>query len=351
MKVAILGAGATAGTFPEVCAAADFLQRLDRVRRGKPPWANEYPALAAVVEDAPTGGRAQKGLEEIWTHLDYYAKLNRVVFGDPVRPDADRYPGASPQLRRALLEAYALRAEMPDVLADARAGVRFTLRTILDDLPPGSVIVSFNWDTAAEEIADLLGKRLSSPPLRVLAPGEPWTAPDKITLVKPHGSLSWRHDDVSASPCRVQSVELDGSPRLTPMRPAEVSDTRVCEPLVLGAVPIKSELFDRLQQPEHPDVYRTVFFHWVAVVRAIAEASELVVAGYSFPKEDGYGRFLIREGVDQRRRASRPSLPIAYYSLENLGGAFRDIFDEFGKLASWTHRGELLSPAFVKARP
>ena len=70
MKVVILGAGETAGTFPGVGAAANFLERLDKVRRGKRFWADEYPALARAVEDAPTGGRAQKGLEEIWTHLE-----------------------------------------------------------------------------------------------------------------------------------------------------------------------------------------------------------------------------------------------------------------------------------------
>ena len=121
---------------------------------------------------------------------------------------------------------------------------------------------------------------------------------------------------------------------LEPMKPCEVvphhggQDAHFCEPLVLGAVPIKSELLREVQR-EHADVYKRVADQWAQVVCAIAHATELVVAGYGFPPEDRYGHFLLREAAGRR---GRTPLSIVYYSLPsdraNVEASMRDIFGD-----------------------
>ena len=100
------------------------------------------------------------------------------------------------------------------------------------------------------------------------------------------------------------------------------------EPLVLGAVPIKSELIEEVQR-DHPKVHETISSQWRETVDALSEATEVVVIGYSFPAEDAYGRFLLSEAV--RKRPPNMELPeIRYYSLQKdrdqLEKTFREIF-------------------------
>ena len=149
-------------------------------------------------------------------------------------------------LHRAVLDAYAL--------TDERAGVPmaadFTLKRLLGALMPGDALISFNWDTAAEHVAVKLGLDL--------VPAGCAGAKDRVRLIKPHGSVSWPH--CIASPGSTECTVLwedSGAPRFRPMKPEDVSPGspgHFHEPLVLDAVPIKSELLAEVQQ--YPKVPR-----------------------------------------------------------------------------------------------
>ncbi len=313
----MLGAGSTAGTFEGLSGVEGFVGRLERVRGSA--WRREYPHLARAVEDCDVPAGKSPGLDRIWTRIDYYSKLGRAL-------RAGDYP-ASLELHRAVLDAYGLTRE----LAALPTAADFTLKTLLRELEPGDVLISFNWDTAAEHVARALGLDLAAAGCA--------GAEVRIRLIKPHGSLSWPHcaDATGSDECTV--VWEDGSaPRFDPMKPEEVSGSpgHFREPLVLGAVPIKSELLAEVQSG-HPKVYETISDQWAEAVRAITQATELVVAGYGFPPEDGYGHFLLREAA---RRRGRAPLPIAYYSLPDgrsrIEASIRDIF---GTAANYAYRG------------
>src|SRR4029077_8690225 len=115
-----------------------------------------------------------------------------------------------------------------------------------------------------------------------------------------------------------------------------------CEPLVLGAVPIKSELLAEIQR-DHVNVYETIADQWAEDGSAITRAPELVVAGYSFPPEDGYGHFLLREAVAKRGNAPPPI--IAYYALPGDRAKIEaSMCDIFGDCANYVFKGPMKPP-------
>jgi hypothetical protein len=69
MKVVILGAGSTIGTFGRSLGVDGFVQRLDEVR---PDWRDKYKVLASAVADC----RLNR-LDLLWTQVDYAGKLKR----------------------------------------------------------------------------------------------------------------------------------------------------------------------------------------------------------------------------------------------------------------------------------
>jgi hypothetical protein len=86
------------------------------------------------------------------------------------------------------------------------------------------------------------------------------------------------------------------------------------EPLLLGAVPIKSELIEEVQMHYNfREIFQVVMNQWRAVMQTVQEADQIVVVGYSFPKEDQYGRFLFREAIRQRTKP----LKVEFYEVEH----------------------------------
>ncbi len=88
------------------------------------------------------------------------------------------------------------------------------------------------------------------------------------------------------------------------------------EPLLLGAVPIKSELI-REVQCSRPDIFNLVMRHWLVLCYAVATCETLIIAGYSFPKEDLYGRFLFEEAIRFRESWKTGPLRVELYEHAN----------------------------------
>ena len=198
------------------------------------------------------------------------------------------------------------------VVADART-IPFPDNTF-------DVVVSFNYDTLVERLAKRFGLALRH------CRGAPR---DFVKFLKPHGSVSWPLHPVP-------SAVFDGEPLLH-----SLSEDMNNDPLLLGAVPIKSELLREVQiQCGTFDVFQAIMYQWRGIVEAVRDADELVVVGYSFPKEDLYGRFLFQQGV---RRRTHPFETIEYYNRTAKDGA--SILEVFGqKDAKVVWRGPVKRP-------
>jgi hypothetical protein len=336
MKAVILGAGSTIGTFdnPSLGVQA-FADRLDKVR---PAWRNDYPQLADALEKCGSGN-----LDHLWTYMEYTSHLRRSLCPKTDCPRTRDNPDCrghrcegqrfgsdlSGQLRKALLDAYALE----DEFAKLPKAASFTLKDIVGSLRDGDVLISFNWDTVAERLARDLGVSLR-------AAGRPPLDHSSVWLIKPHGSLSWEdrgeHEDLLWNDGR-------GAPRFDPIAVDRVfAGTSYLQPFVLGAVPIKVELLAETQPNQA--VYTVLADQWAAVVDAVSRATELIVVGYGFPAEDGHGRFLFRQAA-RRRPASLSAPATSYYALPHDSGRIEDALrDIFGSGMSYAYLGPVEGP-------
>jgi hypothetical protein len=294
MKTFFVGAGASYGTLygrPECPPVAKYFGSVLKSRH--PSWETEYPGLAKVVRHL---GRPieQLGLEPIWTCIDYYAKLG-CVLPAPSEWDAN----ATLDLKRVLLQLYGSACDKAAALLPETNN--YTLGHLCGtQLNQGDVVISFNYDTVVERVASTFHRVLV--PLPSIGRGE------AIGFAKPHGSVSWRMNWTTR---QVEWLAREGDVAIEAMESAQVDQHH--EPLVLGAVPIKSELIIEVQQRYFPDVWDVVSSQWKLVTHAIRDATSFIIVGYSFPKEDEYGRFLFREAM----RLREEQLPaVEFYELE-----------------------------------
>ena len=87
---------------------------------------------------------------------------------------------------------------------------------------------------------------------------------------------------------------------------------------------MKSELIFEVQRCYAPHVFEVIMNQWQAVVEAVRDADVIVVLGYSFPREDEYGRFFFKEGMRQRHK---PLKRIEYYNVSRACEcAMREVF-------------------------
>jgi hypothetical protein len=313
-KAVLLGAGASRGALGSlrVPVASEFGQSLAEVCPG---WKKEYPALLRAVEHLGLDPDSWP-LEPVWSCIDWYAKLQ------PALPRPKPWEDESPQIKKALLAVYGARC---DDAADHVRDDSTIAQLFQSELQTGDVLISFNYDTIAERVAVRCGRQLRS----ALQGG------DGVLFAKPHGSTSWTLDHRSHE---VTWFSPDGSPLLRSLSAADIDCSR--EPLLLGAVPIKSELIREVQAYcGVVSVFDAISAQWRTVVEAIRDAEALVVVGYSFPVEDRYGRFLVQEGLRLRAR----DLRIEFFEVEDRAAdRAREIFDVFpGRVHELVYRGRV----------
>jgi hypothetical protein len=131
-----------------------------------------------------------------------------------------------PELKRAIVFRYGSRCE--DAAKAIGRSTHCTLVHFLRDrVKPGDAIISFNYDTVVERLAKRLGLKLTH------CLGRPPRG--KVRFAKPHGSVSWQIGDLPVSVPRPPMLRSLSATNI------ETGNART-EPLVPGAVPIKSEL-------------------------------------------------------------------------------------------------------------
>ena len=289
MDLFIIGAGASRGSLSGndvVPTSAEFGEVLCCV---KPNWKDEYPALLEVVNHLELSSDKWP-LEDVWSCLDWYAKLQ------PALPRPKPWSGESRQLKKALLSVFGKRC---DLLANKVAEDSTLANILRQDVKCGDTLVSLNYDTIVEQLAGRFGCQLDARP----------RGGSGVAFAKPHGSTSWA---LNISTHSLDWLSADGTPRITSLTANDVDAGR--EPLLLGTVPIKSELIREIQaQGGTPSVYDVVACQWRVLVEAVRDARRVVLVGYSLPVEDVYGRFLIREGLRLRRN----SVVIQFYERDD----------------------------------
>ena len=303
MKVFILGSGATAGTLPSCPTTPGFGTALQG-RLAPKRLEGKYPELAKVVADLwpeqKAGGSAWD-LAHAWTLIDYFSKFPSLRCG------GDYGPQASFELHAALLEVYG-RKLCDDLEALLQTGNGFTLLDIVAEVRPGDVVVSFNWDVSVEIMAAKMGVQLVQAPHLVTM---------GVSFIKLHGSVSWPRTIV---PPWIVNTRATPAPCREPMEPDDVikncvehpcNDCR--QPFVIGAVPIKTELIGQFQGGHAGSPYTVLMEQWKCFMDALAAADEVVIAGYNFPDDDGYGRFLVKEAIARRGRLLRR---LYFYELD-----------------------------------
>ncbi len=137
---------------------------------------------------------------------------------------------------------------------------------------------------------------------------------------------------------KLEAEDADGCPLLESLGVDEVK-MNTKEPLLLGAVPIKSELIAEVQKNAgFPEIHTVITLQWRNLILWLSEAEKLTVLGYSFPKEDHYGRFLFQEAVRLRREklpVERQKLLVDFYELDgeprkNTESAIEEVFESTG---------------------
>lgn len=291
MKAFLFGAGSTCGT-AGAPIAADFGAELAFL---DPDWPVHYPAIHTVVKHLGLP-LDRWGLEEVWSCIDFTSKLHRAI------PDARNDPGESPQLKKALLKVFGKRLD--EFTNRHEVTEEFTLGYLLRrEVADDDCLVSFNYDTVMERVAKQSDRRLRVAGIASTDPG--------AILVKPHGSTSWA---MNLSKYTLDWHSSRGGPRLDSLGLEDV-DARV-EPLLLGTVPIKSELIREVQcVGGFLRIFKTIMQQWRAVVAAVRHADSLIAVGYGFPKEDHYGRFLIEEGLRLRKADKMAAPKVEFYEL------------------------------------
>jgi hypothetical protein len=298
MRLFLFGAGATIGTLglPGVKQFGPALERC------APSWWSDakYSKLARFVAEmrgTPGDSSGDWYLDELWTRLDYVAKLFPAL--ESLGAQRDDGGEASQALHRAVAAVYGPLNE--HALSEAWRGAEpFTLRAVLGQVQPGDVVVSLNWDVLVEWL--LMNCRFPLRAARVVQMPHSSSAGD-VRFVKPHGSLSWRRTMPAGLEPDFEWSNNDGSPLTRAMRPEDIRNESgvIYQPLLLGAIPIKSEILREVQGNEHSFVHSRVMEQWKALCEALRDSDELHVVGYSFPPEDGYGHFMLAEAARARR--------------------------------------------------
>jgi hypothetical protein len=154
------------------------------------------------------------------------------------------------------------------------------IRIFIENLRAGDVIITFNWDTLVE--MGLLEKRVAFNLTERLNSG--------ITVLKLHGSLSWKVLDEGINPSHPEHFfNLSNEDRIICLKDhnyLDTWDTLDQPPYIISPVSNKA--------PLHTAFLKKI---WHEAFNSLIRANKIVVIGYSLPKEDFHARVLIRSSI------------------------------------------------------
>lgn len=146
----------------------------------------------------------------------------------------------------------------------------------------GDVVITFNWDVSLEQTLYMDRKE---PHFHYFYSRD--VDQEQVFLLKPHGSIDWfRKAELSNNGQGKDYLSLDK--RVAVFKHFDFSENRELAKLLPVMVPpVSSKEF------KHRALKRT----WASVFRAISQATELHIIGYSLPREDQFARFVFRRAI------------------------------------------------------
>jgi hypothetical protein len=146
----------------------------------------------------------------------------------------------------------------------------------------GDVVITFNWDVGLERSLYMDRKEPSfhyfySKTLKR----------NQVFLLKPHGSIDWfKNAGLPADRDQKDYLALDK--KMSVFKYFDFSKHAALAKLSPVIVPpVSSKEFK----------YRALKRTWISVFRAVSQATELQVLGYSLPREDQFARFVLRRAI------------------------------------------------------
>ncbi len=289
-QVYFLGAGfGCAGGLPNTAA---LLDRVHDLASEKPAWGVSKnlekrldDAYAFFYPDKGSGFRPE--VVDFFSILSAYLQIDQggLPEGFPDRP-------LLADLRFAIVHVLCDRLRL---LIDADLQAPHDLAD--DMVQPGRVIITTNWDTLPERLAESRGVpfRLSGPPKA----GE-------LTILKLHGSIDWLRPPDAKKPVGTVAYgsvdDLCGSQRArhanvnaaTPVLRTRVTNAGALWRTIKGAA---NDPLMLTMAPGKADALGPLLPLWGDAYRALSAAANIHVVGYSMPADDIEIRTLIRAGV------------------------------------------------------
>lgn len=151
-------------------------------------------------------------------------------------------------------------------------------------LKHGNVIITFNWDLTVERAwNDKAGDTLQ---IKYSFPGD--RKGNDLYLLKPHGSIDW-----------FRKKDLKGLPAANKVESLGHSSLCYYPFFRLGKDPDLIKVPPVIVPPIWNKDFRSKFLRdtWVSVYRALSQAEDLHILGYSLPKEDQFARFVLRRAL------------------------------------------------------
>ena len=223
------------------------------------------------------------------------SRAAKATFGDSV--EAKAAIAARNSILRALHE-FLLDRHRRDVTAEATLARRY-MRSLLESVEPGDVVITFNWDALAERTLHELGHwthwdgyGFKSRKSRYLGTPTVLTGTSNVKVLKLHGSVGWYWDQ----DCDAPEILLDAGLFLPALGcRSEVSDehkSRWAE--------IQLDIYTQGPAITYPTYLKTIAGEdfstiWYSADRALEEADRIEVYGYSLPPSDGAARALLNK--------------------------------------------------------
>ena len=155
-------------------------------------------------------------------------------------------------------------------------------RFVEKEISPGDVVITFNWDVGFEQSLYMHRK---DPSFHYFYSRD--LDQKQVFLLKPHGSIDWFQKAMLPNQGDGKDyLSLDN--HLAIFRHFDFTENPELTRLLPVIVPpISSKEF------KHRALKRT----WRSVFRAVSQATQLQIIGYSLPREDQFARFVLRRAV------------------------------------------------------
>jgi hypothetical protein len=147
-----------------------------------------------------------------------------------------------------------------------------------------NVIITFNWDLTVERAwNDKAGETLQ---IQYSFPGD--RKGNNLYLLKPHGSIDW-----------FRKKDLEGLPAAKKVESLGHSTLCYYPYFKLGKNPDLIKVLPVIVPPIWGKDFSSRFLRdtWASVYRAVSQAEDLHILGYSLPKEDQFARFVLRRAL------------------------------------------------------